>query len=142
VTRLYFALMRLARVVRRAGDVGPMPPARLSALATLAAHGPMRPGDLAAREQISPPTLSRTLAALADAGLIGRTHDPADQRASLLTVTPAGQEVLALVRAARTRALQARLEQLDGPDQARVLSAVDGLERMAGDTGRAGASRR
>jgi DNA-binding MarR family transcriptional regulator len=123
--------MRLARVVRRADTGLRMPAARLSALATLAAHGPMRPGDLAAREQVSPPTLSRTLALLSEAGLVGRTTDPADQRATLLTVTPAGYDVLARVRAARTQLLLDRLEQLSDADRARVLDAVSGLEQMA-----------
>jgi DNA-binding MarR family transcriptional regulator len=134
IEELSVALGRLSRALRRA-SAGEIPSARLSALATLAAAGPMRPGDLATRERVSAPTLSRMLAALTDAGLVARTADPADQRCSLLRVTAAGRRELARVRADRAAWLTERLSRLPAPERAAVLATAEAFDAMAGTTG-------
>lgn len=133
VARLYLALGRLHRAIRRSS--AGMPAGQVSALATLAAHGPMRAGDLAVREMVSAPTLSRTLTALADAGLLARRADPDDRRCALLSVTEAGQVVLARVRTERTTLLADRLARLAPDDQARVLACLEAIEALADDAG-------
>jgi DNA-binding MarR family transcriptional regulator len=57
--------------------------------------GPLRANLLAEAVHADPSTLSRQVSALADQGLISREPDPADGRATLLSVTDAGRTVLA-----------------------------------------------
>ncbi|WP_067509338.1 MarR family winged helix-turn-helix transcriptional regulator [Actinoplanes sp. TFC3] len=71
-------------------------------LQLLAAIDRMSPGtdsachlkDLAVHSSLDPSTVSRSVAALVKSGLVERTADPADGRASVLTVTPHGRETL------------------------------------------------
>jgi DNA-binding MarR family transcriptional regulator len=63
-------------------------------LLTLAA-GPVRTSALAASVQLDLSTVSRQAATLVAAGLLERRADPADGRACLLVLTPAGQDALA-----------------------------------------------
>jgi len=63
--RLRLVASRLHRRVRLASSV--LPPLQLSTLATLARHGPLRPSDLAQREAVSAPVMTRVLAALDEA---------------------------------------------------------------------------
>ena len=73
-------------VIARLGEVGTP-----SAEGTPAAcHGK----ELAARCALDPSTISRAVAALVRTGLVGRTADPADGRASMLTITPHGRAVV------------------------------------------------
>jgi DNA-binding MarR family transcriptional regulator len=50
--------------------------------------------DLAARCALDPSTVSRAVAALVRSGLVARSSDPSDGRASVLSVTPRGQQTL------------------------------------------------
>ncbi|AGL21510.1 MarR family winged helix-turn-helix transcriptional regulator [Actinoplanes sp. N902-109] len=71
-------------------------------LQLLAAIDRMSPGietachlkDLAAHSALDPSTVSRAVAALVKSGLVARTADPTDGRASVLTVTPHGLQTL------------------------------------------------
>jgi DNA-binding MarR family transcriptional regulator len=51
--------------------------------------------DLAARTGLDPSTVSRAVAGLVSQGLVERRADPADGRASVLAVTPAGVTAVA-----------------------------------------------
>jgi len=51
--------------------------------------------DLAAHCALDPSTISRAVASLVRTGLVRRTADPDDGRASVLALTPRGREVLA-----------------------------------------------
>ncbi|UQU65153.1 MarR family transcriptional regulator [Couchioplanes caeruleus] len=50
--------------------------------------------ELAARCSLDPSTISRTVATLVRSGLVRRTADPADRRASVLSLTPLGRQTL------------------------------------------------
>ncbi len=50
--------------------------------------------DLAARCALDPSTVSRSVASLVKAGLVARTADPDDGRASVLTLTADGRQTL------------------------------------------------
>jgi DNA-binding MarR family transcriptional regulator len=50
--------------------------------------------DLAVRSSLDPSTVSRAVAALVKSGLVARTADPTDGRASVLTVTAHGRQTL------------------------------------------------
>ncbi|ASO17965.1 DNA-binding MarR family transcriptional regulator [Actinoalloteichus hoggarensis] len=63
--------------------------------------GPRRSGAVAEALLLDPSTISRQVATLVKAGLVERSADPEDGRASLLVITERGRSVLALHRAAR-----------------------------------------
>ena len=63
-------------------------------LAQLATDGPQRLSAAAEQAGLDLSTVSRQVAALEAAGLVTRTPDPTDRRATLIEVSPAGHEVL------------------------------------------------
>jgi DNA-binding MarR family transcriptional regulator len=105
----------------------------LSALATLVAFGPMRLGDLANKESVAPPTLSRIVAGLVDAGYARREPDPVDGRAWLASATPEGERIISGVRSSRIQELQRRMERLGDEDRVALIAALPALERLLGD---------
>jgi DNA-binding MarR family transcriptional regulator len=132
VVELLLALARTRRwVTRLAGDEpAPLGMSGVSALAEIRRSGPMRLGDLAARERIAPPTLSRIVAGLVEHGYVERTPDPDDARASLVRITAAGEELLGGLRLRRTTELAARLARLPEADREALLSAAPALNRL------------
>ena len=78
---LRLAVGRLNRRIRIDGHES-IPPLQLSALVTVELHGPLRLSELARREAVTAPTMSRVLAALDEQGLVHRA--PRTRR------TPAG----------------------------------------------------
>jgi len=65
----------------------------LSVLHTLGRRGPLRLIDLLATEQLKQPALTSLVAKLEQDGLLQRRPDPADGRASLLSLTRTGREL-------------------------------------------------
>lgn len=128
--RLADALSRVNRSLRREVQL-PLGASTLQALAALHDQDRMRLGDLARHEGVAPATLSRIVALLEEEGLARRTADDADRRSSFLEITPQGSRIVADVRAARGRALAARLERLDEAHRSRLLAALDALELLA-----------
>src|SRR5829696_1157794 len=110
-TRLRLALARGARRLRQEAG-SDLSPSLTSALATLERHGPLTPSELAARERVQRPTVTRIICRLEEAGLVTRAADPGDRRSALITVTGAGRSLLATVRTRKDAFLSARLEAL------------------------------
>jgi DNA-binding MarR family transcriptional regulator len=130
--RLSMAFGRLARVLRRGTSAG-LGAGSLSALATVVRHGPIRLGDLAVREGVQPPTLSRIVAHLEDSGLLVRSPDPTDRRATRAEATPAGVDLISGTGSSRAGVLHARMAALSPEDLAILLRAVPVLEALAAD---------
>jgi DNA-binding MarR family transcriptional regulator len=130
--RLYRALAQLVRWSRRA-SVAPLGPGTLSALATIVDVGPIRLGDLAAREGITPATLSRIVAGLEDDKLITRTVDAQDRRSTFVSATTAGRRTVTKVREHRAAALIERIHRLDPERRRALVTAVDALEALLED---------
>ena len=102
----------------------------ISALAQVVRHGPMRMSDLAGRERITAPTLSRVIAGLVEHGYVERGADPQDARAAVVTATTAGEELVQGLRSRRTEELAARLGRLSADDLAALLAAAPALRRL------------
>lgn len=132
VTELLIALSRARRWLSRlaADTVGNVGSTGVSALAEVVRSGPIRLGDLAARERVTPATLSRVVAGLVDHGYLERTADPGDARAGLLTATPAGVQLLRDSRERRSAELVRRLRALTPEDRRAVLGAAPALRRL------------
>jgi DNA-binding MarR family transcriptional regulator len=127
--RLRLAIARTARRLRQEAG-SELSPSLTAALATIERHGPMTPSELAARERIQRPTVTRLLDRLAAAGLVTRTPDPADGRSSLVAATPAGRELIEAMRTRKTAYLARRLETLDADERATLERAAQILEKV------------
>jgi DNA-binding MarR family transcriptional regulator len=134
-TRLYLAIGRLNRALRRDAKDATIGHGGLSALATLIESGPQRAGALAETEGITAPAMTRILNSLVDLGYVERTQDPADGRAQLVVATPAGTDLVLEKRAVRLRALQQRLDRLGEPERQAVQAALSALEDLTGEPG-------
>lgn len=102
------ACMRVARQVRLDG-AGDLPAHHLSALARLT-EAPGAAGDLAERERVSAPSMTRTIAALVEQGLVVRQPDASDGRVTLLAPTQQGRDFVVKEKARRDGWMAARLE--------------------------------
>jgi DNA-binding MarR family transcriptional regulator len=128
--RLAFAVGRLNR--RLVAATGGLSHALLSALASIAKHGPMRLAELAQIEAVSAPSITRLVAELESRGLVGRSPDPDDGRAFLIEVTPAGMDAVLRARAARTKVVAELLTELEPDEVAAIEAALPALERVIG----------
>jgi DNA-binding MarR family transcriptional regulator len=128
-SHLRIAVARTARRLRQESGTG-LSPTLTAALATVARHGPLTPSELAARERVQRPTVTRILSTLDELGLIARAGDPGDRRSSLITVTPAGRELLAAARTRKDAFLSERLDALSAEDRATLERAAALLEGM------------
>lgn len=124
--------MRLARRLRaERGDHG-LSLTQLSALATLNRHGAMTPSDLAAHERVRPPSMTRTINALAEQGLVARSADPHDGRQVKVTLTSDGADLLRRDRAQREQWLTQRLATLTPEERRTLEQAAAILDGLAG----------
>jgi DNA-binding MarR family transcriptional regulator len=103
----------------------------LNALATIFRVGAIRPGDLAQREFVSAPTMTRTLRDLEDRGLVSREDDPADGRSILVSITEEGEHEVLRARSARADIIEGLIEQLDPDDRQALEAALPALEHLA-----------
>lgn len=127
--RLHSAAIHLLRRVRREDEGSGVTAARLSALSVVVFGGPLSLGELAAAEQVRPATMSRTVAALEEAGLVRRDVDPEDGRSILVQATEAGEQLLDEARLRRVESLAADLAELDPEETGALRLALDGLAR-------------
>lgn len=132
VPRLSLAFGRMTRVLRRGTPTG-LGPGSLSALATVVRTGPLRLGDLAAREGIAPPTLTRIIAGLEDSGYVRREPDPTDGRAIRVRATGSAEDLINGAGSHRAHVLRERLENLSPDELELLLSAVPVLEALVAD---------
>lgn len=128
-TRLRLGIMRLARRLRQQAPEG-ITPSQLSALATLEGNGPLTLKDLAAAERVQPPTMTRIVAALEEAGLVVRSVDKKDRRCSNLKLTGDGKRLIARARSRKTAYLAARIGALSDSERATLAGATEILERF------------
>jgi DNA-binding MarR family transcriptional regulator len=75
-------------------------------LSRIADSGPQRLSDLAQAFGLDPSTITRQVQALEGSGLVTRSRDPQDRRASLLALTQAGHTVLGSTRSLRIERLR------------------------------------
>jgi len=130
VVRLRLVVARLHRQLAQASDRRDFTFAQLSALARIEAHGPIRLGELAARERVAAPSMTRTVAPLVSSGLVTRLPDPDDGRSALVELSPEGVELLAEIRERRSEVLARRTADLDARERAVLLEALPVLERL------------
>jgi len=119
-------LRRVRREDVKAGLTGP----RLSALSVVVFGGPITLGDLAAAEQVRPPTMTRLVRALEREQLVRREKDPNDGRVVRLRATAKGENVLRAGRARRVRRLAEPISDLSETEREALQHAADILMRV------------
>lgn len=124
-----FAL-RLARETRRGEAAGTPGSSRLSALAALAASGPLSLAELAAADQVRAPTMSRLVDGLVRDGLVTRETVPTNRRSVRIAITPEGTALLRSERKRRVQRLADRLERLGESEQRALQRGVELLGRL------------
>ena len=119
-------LRRLRRVDTKAGLSGP----RLSALSVVVFAGPLTLGELAAAEQVKPPTMTRLVRALEGQELVAREPDEHDGRVVRLRATTKGRTLLAAGRARRVQALAEVVRGLEAGETATLERALGIIEHV------------
>jgi DNA-binding MarR family transcriptional regulator len=120
---LRLSVMRLARRLRLEKSSDSLSMNQLAALGTLNRCGDLTVGELAGIEKVKPPSMTRTINSLAEAGLVTRQTHPTDGRQVLVGLTPAARHVLDEDRRRRDAWLAKRLADLN-PDQRALLRDV------------------
>lgn len=131
-TRLHAAAIHVLRRVRRVDPESGVTAARLSALSVVVHLGPLPVGELADREQVSSPTMSRMLTAMEEEDLVQRRPSSEDGRVVLVESTSRGRRVLDRARERRVEELAGALTELSQVEEAAVARAVEVLERHTG----------
>ena len=125
---LRVACMRVSRRVRFETTTQ-LAPHQFSALVRLAEQA-CTAGELAERERVTAPSMSRTVSRLVELGLVERSADAQDGRVVVLSLTQRGGEVIAHERAQRDAWMAVRLERLSEDDRAVLRRATVLLERV------------
>ena len=128
--RLHSAAIHLLRRVRRVDEATGLSGAKLSALSVVVFAGPISLRDLAAAEQVRPPSMTRTVRELELDGLITRETDDSDRRVTRIRATAKGEQLLKQGRGARIKLLADLLRALDVDDLSLLDEASKALERL------------
>lgn len=126
--RLHSAAIHLLRRLRREDAATGLSAPRLSALSVVVFGGPLTLGELATAEQVRPPTMTRLVSVLEDAGLVARETDAADGRLTRIRATAKGRELLFRGRARRVAALTAEVRALAPAERDALRRAADILD--------------
>ena len=128
-SRLRLDISRMARRLRQEAGAD-LSPSMNAALATIERHGPLTPSELAERERVQRPTVTRVLARLEEAGLVDRAADPQDRRSSLVSISDDGRALLEAMRERKDAFLARRIDALEPADREALDRAAAILERM------------
>ena len=126
---LRLVVMRLARRLRQQSE-GDVTPSQLSALSSVDRLGPLTLGELAAAEQIQPPSMTKIVSGLEGHGLVIREADAKDRRVARVRVSDEGRRYIARSRTRKNAYLAERLAQFDADERALIEQALPLLERL------------
>jgi DNA-binding MarR family transcriptional regulator len=124
------ALLRISRELRREARTVGVSPEQVTLLVAIKYAPGIGIRELASRERISPPALTKHVDRLERDGLVARTPSADDRRRVGLALTAEGQRVLRRVRSRRTAWLATRLRSLTPDELAALAAAVEPLSRL------------
>ena len=128
--RLRPVLLQLNRYLRREAHAEGITGGQAALLAQIRNTPQLGVGELAAREGVSAPAMTRYLDRMERAGLVVRTRSAEDGRRVDLALTPKGVSALRSIRRRRTAWLAERLEGLSPSELAAVDRAIAPLLRL------------
>lgn len=131
VNSLRSAVMKLSRRLRHQRVDESLSPTEMSVLGTLARCGSATPGELARREHVQPPSMTRIVAMLESKGLVRRDPHPADRRQVVVRQTEQAEAMLEESRRKRNAFLAQLMTELSEQERALIRQAAPVLERLA-----------
>ncbi|WP_243753784.1 MarR family winged helix-turn-helix transcriptional regulator [Labedaea rhizosphaerae] len=131
-SRLRLAVVRLNRRLRAQRANSTVSLTQVSAMSTLYKCGPLTPGELATREGVQPPSMTRVLSALEEMGIVSRKPHPSDGRQAIVELTDLGRKMVVEDITAREAWLDHRLNTLTEDERAVLSRAAEIIDRMAG----------
>ncbi|MFI1094513.1 MarR family winged helix-turn-helix transcriptional regulator [Streptomyces sp. NPDC020917] len=123
--------MRLSRRLRHQRVDESLSPTEMAVLATLARCGSATPGELARKEHVQPPSMTRIVAMLEAKGLVHREPHPEDRRQVVVSRTEQADAMLAESRNKRNAWLAQLAEGLTDEERAVLRQAAPVLEKLA-----------
>jgi DNA-binding MarR family transcriptional regulator len=133
-SRLRLAVVRLNRRLRAQRANSTVSLTQLAAMSTLWKRGPLTPGELAAKEGVQPPSMTRVIAALEELGFVTRRPHPTDGRQAIVALTEAGRTYHDAEVSIREAWLDRRLAELDDDERELLERAAEIIDRMAGSS--------
>ena len=124
------SLLRLGRELRREARAIGASTEQIAILVTIKYSPGIGVAELATRERVSKPALSKLVKRLERDGLVERSPDERDRRRSGFRLTSEGHRLLRRVRSRRTAWLATRLRALSAADAAALEAAVGPLSRL------------
>ncbi|MYT29334.1 MULTISPECIES: MarR family transcriptional regulator [unclassified Streptomyces] len=131
VNSLRSAVMRLSRRLKHQRVDESLSPTEMSVLGTLARCGRATPGELARKEHVQPPSMTRIVAMLEAKGLVRLEAHPDDRRQKVVTQTEQAEAMLEESRRKRNAWLAELASGLDADEWAKVRDAAPVLEKLA-----------
>jgi len=128
---LRIAIGRASRRIRAERGAAGLTDPQFTVLAWLTKDGPMSPGQLAERERIQPPSMTRTVNGLAELGLVAKAEHPTDGRQVVVSLTDAGVAEVRETRRRRDAWLAGRLATLTPDERTLLVDAAELLRRIA-----------
>ena len=131
-SELRIGVMRLRR--RLASERHPDNDLSLTAMAVLGwlhHDGELSVGELARRERVQPPSMTRTVGCLVEQGHVERHPHATDGRQVVVTLTDRGRETLLADRRRRDAWLTRKLAELTPDERAALRAAAPILDRLA-----------
>ena len=125
------SLLRLTRVIRNQRVDLSITLTQLSAMGTLEKSGPIGAGELAARERVQPPSMTKVLASLEEHGYVRREPHPTDRRQAIIVLTDEGRKLLDSERRSRDAWLTQHLNELTADERALLARVVPVLDKLA-----------
>lgn len=127
-------ILRLARRLRqmRAHDFD-LGTGQLQAMGCLFRNGPMAIGELAQREKVKPPSMTRTVDSLEDLGLATREASDVDRRRSMVALTATGRALVIKDRQRRDAWLTQRVAALTPQERDILRQAIPLLEKVTAE---------
>jgi DNA-binding MarR family transcriptional regulator len=131
-SQLRVSVMRLARRLRNERDPGnQLGLGAISVLGVLLRHGESTVGQLAAREQVQPPSMTRTVNWLVEEGYAARRPSETDGRSTLVEISEKGRQMLLADRRRREAWLARRLKDLTPEERDLLRQVAPLIERLA-----------
>ena len=131
-SQLRVSLMRLARRLRNERDPqNSLGVGAISVLGVLLREGESTVGQLAAHERVQPPSMTRTVSWLVDAGYAVRRPSETDGRSTLVAISERGRETLLADRRRRDAWLARQLKDLTAEERDLLRQVAPLIERLA-----------
>lgn len=128
---LRLAIHRMTRRMRQQHPSHDLTLTQISALAIIWREGPITAGELAVREQVRPPSITRVVDGLENAGVVVRKDNPSDGRQVLVEITEEGVRRMESYVEARTAWLSQLLADLPTKDRETLHRAAAILNELA-----------